>query len=86
MKKCGDHEIFITKICNYGIFNNFMKTLNHENLELYGTFVSNLFIGGISDQELTRHSGLLDLIESGDSVMADKGFDIRMTCLFVGVG
>ena len=35
-KKCGDHEIFITKIFNYGIFSNFTKILNHENLELYG--------------------------------------------------
>ena len=33
-------------------------------------------LGGISDQELTRRCGLLDLIESGDSVMVDKGFDI----------
>ena len=36
MKKCGNHEIFITKIFNYGIFSNFTKILNHENLELYG--------------------------------------------------
>ena len=34
MKKCGDHEIFITK---FGIFSDFMKILKHENLELYGT-------------------------------------------------
>ena len=35
-KKCGDHEIFIMKIFNHGIFSNFTKILNHENLELYG--------------------------------------------------
>ena len=35
-KKCGDHKIFITKIFIYGIFGNFTKSLNHENLELYG--------------------------------------------------
>ena len=35
-KKCSDHEIFITKIYVYGISSNFMKILNHENLELYG--------------------------------------------------
>ena len=36
-KKYGDHEIFIMKIFNHGIFSNFTKILNHENLELYGS-------------------------------------------------
>ena len=30
-----DHKFFITKIFNHGIFSNFTKILNHENLELY---------------------------------------------------
>ena len=41
------------------------------------TFVSKLFPGSISDKELTRKSSLLDLLERGDSVMADRGFDIE---------
>ena len=40
-------------------------------------FVSDLYHGCISDKELTRQCGILDLLESGDSIMADGGFDIE---------
>ena len=40
------------------------------------TFISSLFTGSISDVELTKVSGLLDLLQPGDAVMADKGFTI----------
>ena len=49
------------------------------------TFVSKLFSGSISDKELTRQSGILDLLEAGDSVMADKGFDIAEYLIQRGV-
>ena len=35
-EKLSDHKLFITKIYIHVIFRNFMKILNHENLELYG--------------------------------------------------
>ena len=40
------------------------------------TFISSLYPGSISDKELTR-SGIFDLLEPRDSVMADRGFDIE---------
>ena len=49
------------------------------------TFVSQLFSGSISDKQLTRQSGVLDLLQSGDSVMADRGFDIQDDLTPLGV-
>ena len=39
--------------------------------------VSSLFSGSISDKELVKRSGLLDLLEPGDQILADKGFTIQ---------
>ena len=49
------------------------------------TFVSALYPGCISDKELTRKSGLLDLLEPGDLVMADRGFEIEEDLMLIGV-
>ena len=49
------------------------------------TFISALFPGSISDKALTRQSGLLDLLQPGDSVMADRGFDIEDDLMLRGV-
>ena len=35
------------------------------------TFISDLYAGSISDKKLTQISGILELLERGDSVMAD---------------
>lgn len=38
------------------------------------TFVSDLYTGSTSDKQITKLSGLVDLCEEGDAIMADKGF------------
>ena len=52
-------------------YNNTFKGLVGISPDGVITFVSSLFPGSISHKELTRRSGLLDLLEPGDSVMAD---------------
>jgi len=49
-------------------------------------FISHLYAGSrsVSDQALTRDCGILELIEPGDSNMADKGFDIAYDVLLCG--
>ena len=39
-------------------------------------FISQLYADFVSDQAITCDYGILELIETGDSIMADKGFDI----------
>ncbi|XP_045202653.2 uncharacterized protein LOC123556117 [Mercenaria mercenaria] len=40
------------------------------------TYVSDLWVGSISDKQLTKQSGILELCQQGDAIMADKGFTI----------
>ena len=40
-------------------------------------FVSPTYEGSVSDKKLVEQSGLLDKIEVGNKIIADKGFDIQ---------
>jgi hypothetical protein len=42
----------------------------------YPTFVSELYAGRAYDKQVTKDCGILTLLESGDDIMADRGFDI----------
>ena len=47
-------------------------------------YISHLYEGSVSEVDLVQQCGLLSQLESGDSVIADKGFDIQH--LFSGLG
>ena len=43
----------------------------------YPSFVSSLYAGRTSGKKITKDCGILDLLEAGDQVMADRGFYIE---------
>lgn len=48
-------------------------------------FVSDFFPGIASDKEITAKSNFLDILNSNDAVMADKGFNVQDELASVGV-
>ena len=51
----------------------------------YISFVSSLYCGNISDKRITAESGVLDTLQPGDGLMADRGFDIGDECAAHGI-
>ncbi|XP_068085171.1 uncharacterized protein Camp [Anabrus simplex] len=56
---------------------NTTKVLIGINPSGFISFISDAYGGAISDRQLFIRSGMLDLLEEGDSVMADRGFNIQ---------
>ena len=56
---------------------NTFKLLVSVSPIMHFNFVSALYTGSISDKEIVQSSGFLDLLEAGDLVMGEKGFNIQ---------
>ena len=61
---------------NYKSYNTFKLFVSLLPI-CHFNFLSKLYTGCISDKELVRASGFLELLQPGDCVMADKGFNIQ---------
>ena len=58
---------------------NTVKVLFVVTPDGYISFVSSAYPGSISDNAITLKSGLLDRMDPGDEIMADKGFTLSNT-------
>ena len=55
---------------------NTVKVLFAVTPDGYISFVSQAYGGSISDNAITTKSNILDMLDTGDELMADKGFTL----------
>ena len=77
----GNSQLF-SSYKNHTTFKSLIGISPHGSV----TFISSLFSGCISDVEITKVCGILNLLEPGNSVMADKGFTIAKVLSEKNVG
>ncbi|XP_040068988.1 uncharacterized protein LOC115313765 [Ixodes scapularis] len=86
--RCEVTSSFVTQSGTYSYYKstNTFKGLVGISPNGLVTFVSELFMGSVSDKETVIQSGLLEMpFDKGDSVMADKGFKIADLLQKLGV-
>ena len=79
-------EIFVEKLSDFGTQSATYSTYKGTNIFkwLLGilpcgttTFISEVYEGKISDNDITRESGLVERMEPGQTLMADRGLTMR---------
>ena len=87
-------EFFVEQPANFEMQGNLYSSYkSHTTYKvLFGiapsgalTFISEAYEGSISDVEIVKRSGLLDMLDRGDLVLADRGFTIKETLAERGV-
>ena len=63
----------------------YCQSYHRHNTKWSIAFVSPTYEGSISDRKLVEVSGLLDKLEDGDELIADKGFQIQDLLTPLGV-
>ncbi|XP_065915608.1 uncharacterized protein [Dysidea avara] len=80
-------SFLLTQACTFSPYKNTntIKVLIGVTPSGAISFVSEAYEGSISDRKLVEVSGLLEKLEPGDEIMADKGFTIQDLLIPYGV-
>ncbi|KAL4720413.1 hypothetical protein ACJJTC_002349 [Scirpophaga incertulas] len=63
-----------------------MPSTSSQNIGDLLTYYSEAYAGSVSDRQIVERSKLFDLCEKGDSIMADRGFNVQDLFASKGIG